>query len=602
MNEKAHGEEHSVIHRSKRKMTNGQPTFKRLMWGFGVTLVYFVAGKFGLSLASVHASASAVWPPTGIAFSAFLLLGSWIWPWIFAGAFFVNITTAGSIATSLGIAAGNTLEGIVGAYLVQRYANGRDVFEQSKDIFKFVLLAGLLSTAISATIGVTSITLGGFAPWEGYRLIWLTWWLGDVVGNVVVAPLVVLWARQRRIRWNIDQAVEFVFLAGFLIAMSELAFGVWQLTPKRYPLAFLCVPPLVWTAFRFGPRETAAATALLAALAIRGTLQGMGPFGQGSLHESLLILQAFMGVNAIMALTLASVVAERRRAEKELVQARDDLEKRVEERTVQLVLTNKELQSEVSERRRAVDASKESEEKFRNLLELAPDALIMVNAEGMIQLVNSQAVKMFGYSKEELVGKPVDELLPARFRVKHQNHRQSYFLEPRVRPMGSALDLFALRHDGSEFPVEISLSPLNTGDGVIVTAALRDITDRRKSEEMIRMLAHTMTNMNECVTITDLENHIKFVNEAFLRTYGDEKDEILPQSVDILRSPHNREGLTEEIVEETLKHGWTGEILNVRRNGEEFPIRLSTSVIHDESGNPILLLGVSYDITEEKKL
>jgi integral membrane sensor domain MASE1 len=125
--------------------------------------VYFVAGKFGLRLASVNASASAVWPCTGIALASLLTFGYRIWPAILVGAFLVNLTTAGSVATSVGIAVGNTLEGVVGCYLISRFARGKHAFERAQDIFKFGLLAGVVSTAISATFGVTSLALSGFA-------------------------------------------------------------------------------------------------------------------------------------------------------------------------------------------------------------------------------------------------------------------------------------------------------------------------------------------------------------------------------------------------------------------------------------------------------
>ena len=124
------------------------------LWWLGLlTLAYFLAGKLDLSLAVVNESVSPVWPPTGIAFASFLLLGPRIWPAIFAGAFLVNVTTTGSIATSIGIALGNTFEGRLGADLVRIFANGRDVFNRSRDVFKFVVLGGLFSTTVSATIG-----------------------------------------------------------------------------------------------------------------------------------------------------------------------------------------------------------------------------------------------------------------------------------------------------------------------------------------------------------------------------------------------------------------------------------------------------------------
>src|SRR2546425_2992728 len=168
------------------------PRVPLVAWGLLVlTGVYFLAGKFGLSLAFVHASASAVWPPTGIALAATLLLGYRVWPALLLGAFLVNVTTAGSVWTSLGIAGGNTLEGLLGAFLVQRFANGRRVFDRAQDILAFAALAGLGSTAVSATVGVTTLWLGGHASWEGLGAIWLTWWLGDVAGGVVVAAALV---------------------------------------------------------------------------------------------------------------------------------------------------------------------------------------------------------------------------------------------------------------------------------------------------------------------------------------------------------------------------------------------------------------------------
>src|SRR2546426_3251859 len=130
--------------------------------------VYLIAAKLGLKLAFVHASATAVWPPTGIALAAFLVFGYRVWPGIFIGAFLANVLTEGTVATSLGIAAGNTLEGLTGAYLVNRFAGGRNVFDRPHDILKFAVLAGTISTMVSATVGVTSLSLGGFANWADY--------------------------------------------------------------------------------------------------------------------------------------------------------------------------------------------------------------------------------------------------------------------------------------------------------------------------------------------------------------------------------------------------------------------------------------------------
>ncbi|PYO42948.1 MAG: hypothetical protein DMD29_02780 [Gemmatimonadetes bacterium] len=281
--------------------------------------VYFVAGKLGLRLAFVHASATAVWPPTGIAIAAFLILGLRAWPAILVGAFLVNLTTAGSVATSIGLGIGNTLEGVVGAYLVNRFAGGRNAFERAPDVFRFALVAALLSTTVSATVGVTTLAISGYANWADYGPIWLTWWLGDVAGDLVVAPVVLLWISRPRVRWPRAQALEAAALFLALVICGELVFGGLYPSVKHYPLEFATVPLLLWAAFRFGPREAATAILLLSGLAIWGTLEGYGPFAQRTQNESLLLLQAFVAVVSVSTLTLAAVVAERRRVEARLL-------------------------------------------------------------------------------------------------------------------------------------------------------------------------------------------------------------------------------------------------------------------------------------------
>src|SRR5262249_29512087 len=181
--------------------------------------------KLCLRLALVNPSATPVWVPTGIALASLLWFGHSVWPAIFAGAFFVNVTTAGTVATSLGVAAGNTLEAVVGAYLVSRFANGLAAFERASDTFKFALLAGMLSTAVSATIGVASLALGGALPRADLGLVWLTWWLGDAGGCLVVAPLLILWTDGSGRRWTRAQVLEAIALLLCLVGVGQLAFA-----------------------------------------------------------------------------------------------------------------------------------------------------------------------------------------------------------------------------------------------------------------------------------------------------------------------------------------------------------------------------------------
>src|SRR2546426_6577573 len=234
----------------------------RLLSGLGplvaIAVASLVAGKLGLQVPFVNANAPSVWPPAGIALAAFVLLGYDVWPAVLVGAFLVNVTPAGSVATSLGIAVGNTLEGLVGAYLVNQFARGRRAFDRAQDVFAFAALAAGVSTTVSATLGVTSLSLAGFARWSDYGPIWSTWWLGDAVGDLVVAPAVILWAVAPRIRWSRAQLIEAVALLLWVIVVGLAVFGgLFPSHVKNYPLEFFLVPFMVWAAFRFGPREAA---------------------------------------------------------------------------------------------------------------------------------------------------------------------------------------------------------------------------------------------------------------------------------------------------------------------------------------------------------
>ena len=289
-----------------------------------LTLAYVVAGKLGLLLAFVHASATAVWAPTGIALSALVLRGVGLWPAVAVGAFLVNVTTEGTVATSLGIAAGNTLEAVVGAYLVNRYARGRFAFEQSQDVFRFAALAALGSTSLSASCGVGSLLLGGFLEPARSGAVWLTWWLGNMVSDLVLAPVIILWAIHSRPQWSARQALEAAGIAVAVALTGTLVFG--GMLPdgwRNYPLNFLCVPVLLWPAFRLGQRESATAALLLTAIAIVGTLRGFGPFARDSANEALLLLQSFVAVVSLTVVAVGAVVAERRRLEIRLLRLAD---------------------------------------------------------------------------------------------------------------------------------------------------------------------------------------------------------------------------------------------------------------------------------------
>jgi PAS domain S-box-containing protein len=268
-----------------------------------------------LALAIVHPYATPVWAPTGIALAALLVFGCRSWAGVLVGAFLVNFSVAGDAAVSSAIAVGNTLEALLGACLVKRFAGGRRAFERPQGVFAFAVLAGLVSTTVSPTVGVTGLALTGLAQWADYGPVWFTWWLGDAAGALLVAPVLVLWVNTPSLRWDPRRGAEAVLLLIALVLVGLFAFDGRKWND---PLICLAIPLLMWAAFRFGQREAATAVMVLSGPALWGMLRGFGPFSRVSANESVLFLQVFMGVLAVTALTLAAAERQRRRAEEAL--------------------------------------------------------------------------------------------------------------------------------------------------------------------------------------------------------------------------------------------------------------------------------------------
>jgi signal transduction histidine kinase/CheY-like chemotaxis protein len=338
-------------------LTNSRRSRALLAAGI-LAAVYFVAGKLSLKLAFLHVSASPVWPPAGIALATFLVFGFRFWPAIFVGAFLVNLTTAGNIFTSLGIAAGNTLEAAIGAWFIQRFARGTRVFDRANDVFKFAL-AVAVSTLVSPSIGLTGLALAGFADWARYPDIWLTWWLGDFSGAVIFAPLLILWLAQPLRRINPARDLEVGILLVLLTFLSEVVFGGWFfISALNYPIAFILGPIVVWTAFRLSARETATGLFVLSGIAIWGTLHGYGPFVRSDENQSLLILQSFNVLTTITAIALAAGMAERRRAETAIEQQRATVEAANRTKDNFLAMLSHELRTPLTPVLAALDALK----------------------------------------------------------------------------------------------------------------------------------------------------------------------------------------------------------------------------------------------------
>ena len=288
--------------------------------------VYFAAAKISLLLAIPPGYATAVWPPSGIAVAAALLLGSRIWPGIWLGAALVNYTVNASVFAAVTIGTGNTLEALAGAALIRRFIGIPHQFDRGEDVVKFVALAALSAT-IAATIALLPLAFANTLTWADLFRNWLTWWQGDASGIVIVAPLLLTWCNRDAAVWTAGHVFEGICFALLLLIAATVVFGYVATPLAPFARAFVILPFIIWAAFRFSQREVMTVTAAVCGIAVWDTVKNLGASSSASLNESLLLLLAFTSTLVITGLVLSAVVGERSRAMEDLKAALRDLHK-----------------------------------------------------------------------------------------------------------------------------------------------------------------------------------------------------------------------------------------------------------------------------------
>ena len=252
---------------------------------------------------------------------------------------------------------------------------------------------------------------------------------------------------------------------------------------------------------------------------------------------------------------------------------------------------------DITERKRTELALQESEKRYRQIVDFSPDTVI-VHSKGKIVYANTACVKMFGgKSDRDFIGRPVMDFVHPSYKEKVQQRvRQANSQDASLPPIHEKL----IRLDGTTIEAEVVAAPITYMGDPAIQVVVRDITERRQSEKRMSMLAHAIRSISECVILSDLEDQILFVNDAFQQTYGYSAEELAGKSVSLIRPAQDLPGI-QEIREATLQGGWQGEVINRRKDGSEFAVFLSTSPVRDSHGNPVATVGIAKDITRQHR-
>jgi PAS domain S-box-containing protein len=452
-----------------------------------VAILYAVVAKLSFLHTIAPGNISPIFPSAGIALAAVMILGRKALVGVWLGSFASNavsffdgtvpfvhpglpaVLTAAVIATGAASGAG------VGALLVRRFCQQEHPLNSGWGVLTLVLVGALVCSVVSATLGVFSLSLAGYLPWERFGYSWGTWWAGDATGTIVAAPLLLAWHQPhpfQRSGWRIAEATV---LGGMT---SGLCFFVFF---RTLPLAYGLMPLLLWAAFRFGMRGATTTAAAIAVLATLGTCRGGNPFGTWTLNQSLLALHSFLDVTTVCALFLAGVLAERQRADRIL---------------------------------------QESEIRHRFLFENNPMPMLIYERETLQMLATNEAfLRHYGYRPAEVLALRLTDLYPEEEKAKIAE------LIPRLHGHANVGEWHHRKRDGSFITNVVFSHDLEYQGRNARVAVMTDITERkqaedalRRSEEQFRLI---MENLADLVAVLDLNGHRLYNSPSYQGILGD---------------------------------------------------------------------------------
>ncbi len=534
-----------------------------------VAIAYWVAVRLGLLFVAQPEGVAFIWPASGLALAILLLSPKRQWPILLAVIFVTNAAGNWSggnpLLVSLGFALANILEALLGAWALTWLCKSKITFGRTVEIFALFGVA-IFSNGLTALLGAAVPALAFGAP---FMNTWLVWWISDGLGMLLVTPFIVTWAASQNILQSASprRIVEAVLLVLVLVMFAWLLFGPFTVAEEPVLRNYMLFPLLIWLAFRYSPRGMASALILLAAIAIWNTLQGHGIFGFAgqTVTQHLLSVQKLLGVTTFTGLLLSAIVAEQKRGE---------------------------------------GALKQNEEKYRKLVDLTPDGLL-IHVGGTIIYSNNAAANILGLaSPGDMVGKKLMDFI-------HPDYRS--IVAERIRQITKNKDDAPLieeklvRPDGAVIDAEVTAISFNYAGENAVQVVFRDITERKQAEEVSRRAEAALAEAQRISHLGSWDwdlgtGKIQFSDEMFHLVgmiHGDA--EITRAVFAKFLHPDEAEQILQKFLQSTAAHFSGIEHRIVQPDGK---IRNALSRIKaycDENGKPLRLLGSTQDITERKQ-
>lgn len=434
-----------------RSALNQMTTLKSQVFKFVIVcFAYYLTARLGLMGPYKESIVTLLWLPTGIAVGAIIRWGYISLPAIFVAVTLVELSLDLPLSTSLGMACGNTLAPFITARLLNKANFNHDLAKQ-RDILLMISFA-LLGMLISSTGGSLSLYFSDLITSEKIFKIWFIWWMGDSIGVLLALPLVLNISKKRFIA-NVPQSFR---LLAWLLFFAMCEFAIINLVSdlnKQFLLtAFLILPVLIWASMAFGVVGGSIVVISLCALAVWFTAQGYGTFYSVDVGEGLFSLWTFMVTLVVTMLLISTLQSGRNAAER---------------------------------------ISRENEKKLRSVVDGALDAILTIDDAGRLVEFNPAAERMFGYQRDQVLGKVISEIIiPPRLRKAHEEGHQKFVLTRQKHIFNQRIELTAMRSDGSEFPVELTLTALNEDGLSLVTGFIRDISEQKKARQEIENFAY----------------------------------------------------------------------------------------------------------------